>query len=285
MRRIVLVGLSLAWMGLQSCTPVFAQSDPSPEAVQAEEKARTPAQKKSDEKKAVFEKNPNEPGTWDKVKETTNDAVEYGTEKSQDIGRKLGATRSRRQESKYTLAGNYSLFEMWTLTKYGLTFGYNKNESTTYEFEYMRGSLGFGYFGIDLGAIEEERFGLNWRSYGKRNSFTFVTGLYYNILEMHLGSKALESVSNGMRTSVDLLEIHTVGLNWGIGNRWQTKRGFVWGADWLSINIPVLIVKQEHPFIDATNNEGFREDAKDALKFFRRIPEIAALKVQLGFSF
>jgi hypothetical protein len=127
--------------------------------------------------------------------------------------------------------------------------------------------------------------GLNWRSYGKRNSFSFVTGLYYNVLSMRLGSKALDSVVSGLRTSVDLLEIHTVGINWGIGNRWQTKGGFVWGADWIAINVPLWIVKQEHPFIDASYNEGFREDAQTALSFFRRIPEIAALKIQLGFSF
>jgi hypothetical protein len=281
-------------IALQSCTPVFAQSEASKGAadpVKTTERKKSAKQKKETEKelkpakdedkisdsetdKAVFEKKENEPGTWEEVKE-----------KADDMGRTLGAARTRRQDSTWTFTGNYSLFEMWTLTKYGLTVGYNKDESTTYEFEYMRGSLGFGYFGIDLGEISEQRFGLNWRTYGKRNSFSFVTGLYYNMLDMHLGSDALATVAGTQRAKVDLLEIETVGLHWGIGNRWQTKGGFVWGADWIAINLPLWIVKQEHPFIDATTSAQYRDDAKDALRFFRRIPEIAALKIQLGFSF
>jgi hypothetical protein len=296
-------------IALQSCTPVFAQSEASRGAASTTEtatekkavKRKKEAEKKAEPKKdddkisnsetdkAVFEKKENEPGTWEKVKEKTGDAVEdaveFGSEQSQKVGRTLGAARTRRQDSTWTFTGNYALFEMWTLTKYGLTVGYNKDESTTYEFEYMRGSLGFGYFGIDLGEISEQRFGLNWRTYGKRNSFSFVTGLYYNMLDMHLGSDALATVAGTQRAKVDLLEIETVGLHWGIGNRWQTKGGFVWGADWIAINLPLWIVKQEHPFIDATTSAKYQDDAKDALRFFRRIPEIAALKIQLGFSF
>jgi hypothetical protein len=89
-RRLLLVSLSFAWIGLQSCTPVFAQDD----------------------KPVVVEKKPNEASAWDKVKAKTDDAVDFGTEKSKDISRELGTTRSRRQDSTYTLNVNYALFEM-----------------------------------------------------------------------------------------------------------------------------------------------------------------------------
>ena len=285
-------------IAVQSCTPVFAQDEasrgqPHPASKvskkRAEKKLETKDKKEkpvqdedkistSETDKAEFEKKPNEPSMLD-------NAVEFGSEQSQKVGRTLGAARANRQDTTWTIAGNYSVFEMWTVQKYGLTLGYNKSESDTFEFEYMRGSVGFGWLGIDLGSFSEERYGLNWRSFGNRNAFSFVSGIYYNILDMHLGSDALASVAGTAHAKVDLLKIHTMGIHWGIGSRWQTKGGFVWGADWIAINLPIWIVKQEHPFIDATSNPELRDEAKDAMRLFRRIPEFAALKIQLGFSF
>jgi hypothetical protein len=149
----------------------------------------------------------------------------------------------------------------------------------------MRGSLGFGYFGVDIGKISEERFGLLWRSYNRRNSFNFSTGLYYNKLDVNLGSKMLASVSSSQRANVEVMELETAGVSWGLGNRWQTRSGFVWGVDWLVVNIPLWIIKQEHPFLDESNDENARKNARDALRVFRRIPSVGTLKIQLGFSF
>lgn len=321
--RILLPALTAVFtMSLQMCTPVFAQSEAGRGVATSEGKtAEAHAKKKlakeeakkakradrqpnkandknaqealtkpdqdptakedkigdTETQKAVFEKKSNEPSELSGPEVISDD--------SKAFGRTLGAARLNRQDTKWTVAANYSLFDMWTLTKYGLTVGYNKDATTTYEFGYSRGSLGFGYYGINLGSIDEQRLSAAWRTYGQRNSFSFVTGIYYNELDLHLGSAALDTVMGSQRSRVDLLKINTVGLSWGIGNRWQTKSGFVWGGDWVTISVPVWIVKQEHPFVDATNNERYREEAQDALKFFRRIPELAALKVQLGFSF
>ena len=299
----------IATIALQSCTPVFAQNPASqgtPNTAESPTKNREPADKKkkkktevekklesseykdpdkigtTDTEKAEFEKKPNEPNTLDK---TYDEVVEIGSETSQKVGRTLGAARSRRAETTWSFLGQYSIFEMWTLTKYGATIGYNKSASTTYEFEYSRGSLGFGYFGVDLGRLSEERFGINWRTYGQRNAFSFVTGLYYNKLGIHFGNDLLAKVPGFERTRVDLLELDTVGLKWGIGSRWQSRGGFVWGADWLSINIPFWTVRQKHPFIDATTSEADREKTQDAINVLRRVPEIAALNVKLGFTF
>lgn len=225
-----------------------------------------------------------QPTTWEKVKEGTGEAVDYGIEKTQDLARSLGKTYLRREATKWSVTGNYSLFEMWVLTKYGFTVGYNRSTASTYELEYMKGSIGFGYFGIDLGEISEQRLAVRWRSYNKRNSFNFTTGLYYNWIDVHLGSDLLSSVS-GYQAKVDVMELQTLGVSWGLGNRWQTSGGFVWGADWLTIHLPLITTKQEHPFIDASNSAAARDDAQDALKIFRRIPSLAALKIQLGFSF
>jgi len=319
--RISLVALSLS---LISTAPAHAQSsDPVLEKSGVKLEHSEDKISDSDTKKAVFEKKgrtkevkkksaepapssqkaetkdkkePEEPGTWEKVKEKSGEAyeyskekageaVDYGAEKSKDLRRSLGAARERRGNSQWTFTGNYSLFEMWVLTKYGVTVGYNRSPSSTYEFEYMRGSLGFGYFGLDIGKISEERFALLWRSYGRRNSFSFVSGLYYNKLDVHLGSDLLASVSGQDRAKVDIMELQTVGLSWGVGNRWQTSGGFVWGADWLVLNVPVWIVKQEHPFIDSSNSAEARDDANDTMRILRRIPAVAALKIQLGVSF
>ncbi len=314
--RILLPALTaVLTIGLQTCTPVFAQSEAGrgvatsegktaervakKKEAKAEKKKAKPAERApnkatepvetektptaeedkigdTETPKAVFEKKLNEPSIEE------NEPV---SQISPSVGRTLGAARSNRQNTKWTVTANYSLFEMWTLTKYGFTASYNENESTSYELSYTRGSLGFGYYGINLGSIDEQRLSASWRSFGGRNSFSFVTGIYYNELDLHLGSAALDSVMGPQRSRVDLLKVNTAGVSWGIGNRWQTKNGFTWGGDWISISVPVWIVQQKHPFVDATTNEHYRDEAKDALRFFRRIPEVAALKVQLGFSF
>nr|HMN69337.1 hypothetical protein [Bdellovibrionales bacterium] len=171
----------------------------------------------------------------------------------------------------------------WTMSRYGLTVGWNRSGSSTYEFEYTRGSLGFGYFGVDIGELAEQRFALNWRSYGRRNSFNFVTGLYYNELEIHIGSKYLTTVANV--PEVDLLKLNTIGVSSGIGNRWQTKKGFVWGADWLVVHVPLTVTKEQNKFINETRDPDDRGDVDSGMKVLRRIPALAGLKVQLGFSF
>ena len=225
-----------------------------------------------------------EPSTWEKVKDQSAKALDYTGDKLKEVGTALGQTQTHRAASAWSIHGNYSIFETWVMSKYGLTLGYVYSPSSVFELEYMRGSLGFSALGLDIGKIEEQRLSLLWRSYGKRNAFGLVMGLYYNKLEAYLGDELLKSVSGNSNAKIDLMELNTIGASWGLGNRWQSKRGFVWGADWFTIHVPLVTLKESTPYIDATNNSTDRDNAKSTFNTLKRIPEFAVAKIQLGFS-
>jgi hypothetical protein len=197
----------------------------------------------------------------------------------------LGEIPAQRAARPLAIAINAQVFETWTLTKYGGTLSYNTSPENTYELEYLKGDLGFGAFGFDLGKIEEQKFSLLWRSYSQRNTFSFFTGLTYNKFSVHLGNEYLETVTGSQRTNVDLAEIATLGATWGFGQRWHTKNGFVWGVDWLTLSLPLVTMDENIPFVERSQNPQRREQVSDAVKLFKRIPTVGVLKLQLAYSF
>lgn len=223
--------------------------------------------------------------TWEKVKEKAAQAYEVGKEKAHAINTSLNEARENRASKNWTITGNYSLYEMWVLSKKGITFAYTPDASISYEFEYMKGSIGFGYFGIDIGEIKEQRISFLARSFNQRNTFNFLAGVYYNKLDITLGSDLLKTLSSDERLHVDLMDLETMGLTWGLGNRWQTKKGFVWGFDWLVINIPLRTTKQKVPYLNSTATENDKDEVKDALKVLKTFPSFGVVKIQLGVSF
>ena len=196
-----------------------------------------------------------------------------------------GDDRANRSSKKWGFTGNYSLLEMWVLTKYGFTAQYIKDPSWTYELEYMRGSIGFGYFGIDIGRIKEERISAIARSFGKRDSFNFIYGIFYNQMEVKLGSDLLEAANLVSRDEIDRAQISLGGLTWGMGNRWQTRQGYTVGVDWLSIHLPFSVIQQHAPFLKRSTDEDKRDDFSDSLKWLKRFPAIGFLKFQIGMTF
>lgn len=195
------------------------------------------------------------------------------------------AEPAARAQTRWTGLVNYTLLEMWVLTKYGITAAYNESAERTYELEYMRGSLGVGAFGIDIGKVEEQRLSFLVRSFAHRNSFSFGYGGFLSETTARLGNDYLATVPGVSRSSVELMKVQTLGASLTLGNRWQLKNGFVWSFDWLALYWPLVVLSQDSPFIDKSADPGKRGKADDAMTVFRRIPSLGALKIQLGFSF
>lgn len=233
---------------------------------------------------ATEEKPAEEKSTWEKIKETGNDVLEKTKETAEKASEQYNLISLYRGKRTWVITGNYSYFDLIVPGKYGVTVGYVKDAGNTYEIDYMRGSLGFGWLGIDIGSITEQRLALLWRSYNQRNTFNFQMGVNYNKFEIKVGDTLLNKVA-GAKTDYDVMDIQTLGLSWGIGNRWQTKGGFVWAFDWLQLHVPVVTIREHTPFIDATTDQEDREDAQSAVKIIRHFPRLAALKFQIGFSF
>ncbi len=221
----------------------------------------------------------------EKAKELGSEAVE----KTQEVVKKgvaiLDSARENRASSAFGVAVNYSLFDTWIPSKYGASLLYNRSASSTYELEYLRASISYDFKGLDIGKISEQRLSLLWRSYSTRNSFSFNTGLNYSMFNIHVGDSLLSSVAPNERSSVDIINIRTLGFTWGVGNRWQTANGVVWGFDWFTINIPLHTVESESPFLSATTKDSDRDKVDDLITIFRHLPTFSILKAQLGYSF
>ena len=193
--------------------------------------------------------------------------------------------RENRALNNWGVTGNYSLMEMWVLTKWGLSASYTNNPAWTYELEYANGSLGWGYFGIDIGRIKEERVSVLARSFSKRNSFNFLYGVFYNKLDFRLGKELLDAANAANSNEFDSAEVTLAGLTWGFGNRWHTRKGYIVGIDWLTINLPFSVIQQHAPFLKRSQDENDRKDFKDSLDFIKRFPSIGVLKFQVGLTF
>lgn len=234
------------------------------------------------EKEVKLEK---EPTVLEKTQQKAEEAYEYGKEKAGEAAAELAKTRAARTTSSFTGLVNYSFLETWVPGKWGGTIGYIRSPASTYELQYDRNSIGFGAYGLDLAEITEQRFSLNWRWFGRRNSFSLVTGLDYTMLKATLGSEYLSTVSVGQVGSYDALEIDSLGIGFGMGNRWQTAGGFTWGIDWFTVHLPVVITKSEAPFLSATGSEDKHDYVSSTLKLFKHLPTFAVFKLQAGFTF
>lgn len=227
--------------------------------------------------------------TWEKVKDTASDVgqdIKEGTEKAIDQAQVAMATvRDNRAERHLVVTGNYSYIDLIIPSKWGVTLGYVHDAANTFELDYMRGSISTGWLGIDIGSITEQRLSLLWRTYAQRNTFNFQLGVHYNQFKIHIGDELIGRVPGAPAFDYTFMEYQTLGLSWGLGNRWVSKNGFVWGFDWFQIHLPLSTLKQNTPYLDAVSNNEDREDADTAGKIIRHVPRLVALKFQLGFSF
>jgi hypothetical protein len=192
-------------------------------------------------------------------------------------------TRENRSQKTWTVLAALSVFDTWIPYKWGGSLVYTPDAAGSWELEYLRSKLSYGAF-IDLGSITDERLEILFRSYGSRNSFNFHYGLSYTSLKLVLGDEFLSSIS-GSPASLDLVKVKTLGLVWGIGNRWQSSKGYTWSLDWLSLSVPIMSLESKKPYTEASNDADKTDDVNDAVSLVKKIPEFTALKVQLGYSF
>jgi hypothetical protein len=93
----------------------------------------------------------------------------------------------------------------------------------------------------------------------------------------------MSAVSN-TQASLDVVKTRTIGLQLGMGNRWEWSN-FVVAADWFIINIPFMTSASEAPALQYINDPRARERIEDAIAIMRRFPSIVLSKVTLGYEF
>lgn len=190
-------------------------------------------------------------------------------------------SREARASTRHTVLASYAYLDMWVPSKFGIAYAFSPNAGEAFELGYERGSVGYDYFKVSIGRVSDDRFYLVWRRFGGFNSFNYFLGVHHEEFRVRIGDTLLRT--SGGRG--DILELARAGVTVGVGNRWQTRGGFTWSADWLVLHIPVLSLRTRSPFLDASANEAYRGQVDNVLRLFRDVPTAAALKIQLGFAF
>lgn len=271
------LALTVACVGI-SCVDARAETD-----TQTEVETTTTETATAPEEATTSSENG--PTLLDRVRGYGNDVFQGGKEAADTVSRTLDETRFYRAKSKWTLSGKYSPFETWIPSKYGASLAYTPSVESTWELEYMRGSIPLKFFVIDIGEMVEQKFSLVYRSYSDRNSFHFFGGAFYHSFKARLGNTYLSLVPNSPVQGIDLVQIRTWGVVGGVGNRWQFKSGWGIGVDWFTIAIPLKTIQADAPYITTATNGSKREDVQDVFDVIRKVPTFAFFKVQFGYSF
>lgn len=219
--------------------------------------------------------------------EKANEEVSKAADKIEEVVAPESSRTYRSRTVGYGLI-NYAPLDLIIPSKIGLTLGWTQSADQSWEFEYLRGKASVPFVIEDLGSVTDERFSILGRSYFGGNSFNLSYGLVYNKFNMHLGSAFLSGVSGVPASSVDLVDIQSVGFNVGIGNRWTFKHNITLSIDWISWSQPVVVTKDDVPLLDDPNvnmSQSDRDDVDDAKKWASYFPRLSLFKIQLGMMF
>lgn len=167
--------------------------------------------------------------------------------------------------------------------KYGLNAAYTQDPNWMWELGYFTGGINFGVSKISVGGFNEALLTATGRYSPWAGSFNWIVGLSHHAYHVRLGN-AIVSRLTGVG-KLDVLNVQTVGLQAGVGNRWQIADNFSIGVDWVVVDIPLTTVRSQSPALEAYTNEGDRREVEEALDFMKSLWTINVLKTTIAFSF
>jgi len=191
------------------------------------------------------------------------------------------STKENRSNSKNTLMLGNQIITTWIPSKYTGSYTYIFNDKWSLEGEYSWASFSTKFVGIELGEISEGRSTLQARYYVS-NSFHFSFGGVYSRFSAKLGNDYLDTLGNKITTG---FSAENLGVTLGMGNRWQWSNGITFGVDWIRINYPLVTTKIDDNSLNDVADSADRNDLKDSLKTFNRIPTFVLFGLNVGYSF
>lgn len=207
------------------------------------------------------------------------------SETSETVKKSLEENKKLRETFDYFSLLSYSQMDLIIPGKIGASIGYNSNPDSTWEFEYLHGSVAVPFLIKDLGKMSEDRISLIRRSYLGTETFNMSYGISYFDFAVHLGDKFLSQLTGGSYPSLDLLTIKSLGFNVGIGNRWNFKNRFILSIDWISWSQPLIMTQRDIPYLDYATNQSDKDDVDSATKLIAYLPRLTLLKLQIGYLF
>lgn len=197
----------------------------------------------------------------------------------------LKKAQINRMASKFEGLLMYSPIDLLIPSKFGFTLGYIETVDTTWQFEFVRGSVSAPFFFTDIGKMTDQRVSLLRRNYLQTNSFYISYGVSYMDFSTKLGSEYINSVSNGSVPEVDILRMRNFGVQFSIGNQWCITKHFVAGVDWIGIYQPLIQLEKKSVFLDYTTNPEYRDNVDEVIKALSYIPRLTLMKLQIGATF
>lgn len=214
--------------------------------------------------------------------ETAGEKVEQVTNQAIAAYRQAGASAQiSRAVNSATVLLHYSSFDLVLPSKMGATIAWHKDGNVLYELEYLSSSVSAPYVVSDLASMSETRVSLLKRNFSSGGTFNWYWGGSYNASNVHV-SQALMNNNPG---ASDMLDVSTLGLSFGLGNRWVFKENFSVGVDWFTWSQPLFILKKEAAYLDSASNENDRDKVDTILKVIGYFPRWSAFKVSVGYSF
>jgi hypothetical protein len=218
----------------------------------------------------------------EKALDSAKEQVEAVAQKVENV---LQNTRTRREQNDYLGLINYAPLDLIIPSKIGLTLGLLRDADTSWELEYLRGSVSVPFLVDDLGSMTDQRISLIRRSYFGGNSFNIGYGLSYYDFKVNLGSDILSRLTSGSVPQIDLIQIQALGLNFSLGNRWHFDHNITLGVDWFSWSQPLVVTNEDSVFLDYVTNPQDRDDVDTAIKLTSYFPRFSFFKIQLGILF
>lgn len=175
----------------------------------------------------------------------------------------------------------YQGISSWLPSKKTVSYSQIISPGWTLEGEFSFQTLGNTSLGPDLDEIRERRTTLHARRYFG-SSFHLSFGAAFSTFKARTGSSFVDGSGGPVRSS---LSAENLGLSGGVGHRWQWAQGLTVGVDWLRLCVPVLKTHVNQGDLGALESAGNREDVKDVLRTFNRVPTFVLLGVNVGYSF
>lgn len=222
--------------------------------------------------------------TGEKIKDAAQKTAEGIGDAAKKVGEQMGETAQRRADSNMVIMGTYAPLDLVLPSKIGASIGWISSARNTLEIEYVKGSVKPPLV-EDLGEVADQRLTLMRRSYFSSNSFNMSYGLSYIGFHGKVGDALLARLSGGTIPEVELINVDSFGVHFGLGNRWIFAKGVTFGVDWFSWTQPLIVTRREAKFLDYVSNQDDRDKIDTAMKILSYFPRWSAFKLQLGYTF
>jgi hypothetical protein len=181
---------------------------------------------------------------------------------------------------RWSAYATYSPLDTWTPNKFGVVASYG-DKSRLYELAFQKATISAEFENINLSSWSDTRIHLTTRSHTFGNSFNFQYGVFYNALNLTIGDESFGGVSS----SVNVLELKTLGFAFGVGNSWQWNDRFNLRIDWFKLFIPLYTLGREDAFLSSSESSSSKQIVDGALDLLEDLPTGTLGHVEIGYSF